>query len=38
MKTKGEITRDKIIESARELFNTEGFNATTINDLVAATG
>lgn len=38
MKTKGEITRDKILESARELFNSKGFNATTINDLVAATG
>lgn len=38
MKTKGEITRDKILEVARELFNTKGFSATTINDLVEATG
>lgn len=38
MKTKGEITRDRILASARELFNSKGFNATTINDLVAATG
>jgi len=38
MKTKGEATRDKILETARALFNTKGFNATTINDLVAATG
>lgn len=38
MKTKGEVTREKILEAARELFNTKGFNATTINDLVQATG
>jgi TetR/AcrR family transcriptional repressor of nem operon len=38
MKTKGEATREKILEAARELFNTKGFNATTINDLVTATG
>lgn len=38
MKTKGEITREKILETARGLFNTKGFNATTIGDLVAATG
>ncbi|NJD90031.1 MAG: TetR/AcrR family transcriptional regulator [Geobacter sp.] len=38
MKTKGEITREKILEAARELFNSRGFSATTINDLVAATG
>lgn len=38
MKTKGEITREKILESARELFNTKGFSVTTINDLVQATG
>lgn len=38
MKTKGEITRFKILETARELFNCKGFNATTINDLVASTG
>lgn len=38
MKTKGKLTREKILEVARELFNSKGFNATTINDLVAATG
>lgn len=38
MKSKGEITREKILEAAPGLFNTKGFNATTINDLVAATG
>lgn len=38
MKTKGESTREKILVSARELFNTKGFSATTINDLVQATG
>ena len=38
MKTKGEITRGKILEAARELFNSKGFNATTINDLITATG
>jgi len=36
--TKGEITRGKILESARELFNAKGFSTTTINDLVEATG
>ena len=38
MKTKGELTREKILEVAGELFNSKGFNATTIRDLVAATG
>ncbi|AJE03652.1 TetR/AcrR family transcriptional regulator [Geobacter pickeringii] len=38
MKTKGEMTRAKILEAARELFNVKGFTATSINDLVAATG
>lgn len=38
MKTKGELTREKIMEAARELFNAKGFNATTISDLVEATG
>lgn len=38
MKTKGEMTRERILEVARELFNSKGFNATTISDLVAATG
>jgi len=38
IKTKGEITREKILEAARELFNTKGFNAATISDLVEITG
>ena len=38
MKTKGELTREKILEVAQELFNIKGFNATTISDLVEATG
>ena len=38
MKTKGELTREKILDVAQELFNVKGFNATTINDLVEATG
>lgn len=38
MKTKGELTREKILEVARELFNRKGFNSTTISDIVTATG
>ncbi len=38
MKTKGELTREKILEAARELFNSKGFGATTISDLVEAAG
>lgn len=38
MKTKGEISRSNILKAANKLFNTKGFNATTISDLVAATG
>ena len=38
MKTKGEITRTKILDTARDLFKTKGFTATTISDLVEATG
>ena len=38
MKTKGELTRKKILEAARELFNTKGFTQSTISDLVEATG
>jgi TetR/AcrR family transcriptional repressor of nem operon len=37
-KTKGEITRERILDAARELFNAKGFSATTINDLVEYTG
>ena len=38
MATKGDITREKILEAARYLFNTKGFGATSINDLVDASG
>jgi TetR/AcrR family transcriptional repressor of nem operon len=38
MATKGDITREKILEAARCLFNTKGFGATSINDLVEASG
>lgn len=38
MRTKGELTRSKILASARSLFNSKGFTASTLNDLVAATG
>jgi TetR/AcrR family transcriptional regulator, transcriptional repressor for nem operon len=38
MATKGDITREKILEAARSLFNTKGFGATSINDLVDASG
>ena len=38
MKSKGEATRSRILATARNLINTKGFTATTINDLVEATG
>jgi TetR/AcrR family transcriptional repressor of nem operon len=38
MATKGDITREKILEAARYLFTTKGFGATSINDLVDASG
>jgi TetR/AcrR family transcriptional repressor of nem operon len=38
MATKGDITREKILGAARCLFNTKGFGATSINDLVDASG
>jgi TetR/AcrR family transcriptional repressor of nem operon len=38
MKTKGEMSREKILETACELFKTKGFTATTVTDLVGATG
>jgi TetR/AcrR family transcriptional regulator, transcriptional repressor for nem operon len=38
MKTKGEMSKAKILEVARGLFRAKGFNATTISDLVDATG
>ena len=38
MVTKGERTRVKILDEARQLFKQKGFGATTINDLLAASG
>ncbi len=38
MATKGEQTREKILKEANQLFKCKGFGATTINDLLAATG
>ena len=38
MNTKGDISRGKILETASELFKIKGFTATTITDLVDATG
>ena len=38
MVTKGDLTREKILEAARYLFNTKGFGASSINDLVDASG
>src|ERR1700693_3152175 len=37
-KTKGEVTKDKILAEAAQLMHKKGFEATTINDLVKATG
>ena len=38
MKSKGELTKEKILVEATRLVNQRGFEATSINDLVAATG
>ena len=38
MGTKGETTRKKILDDAAELFRTKGFGATSIKDLLDATG
>ena len=38
MKSKGEMTKEKILVEATRLVNQKGFEATSINDLVAATG
>lgn len=38
MSTKGEQTREKILDEARLLFKQKGFGATTINDLLNASG
>lgn len=37
-KSKGELTKDKILAEAARLMHKKGFEATTINDLVKATG
>lgn len=36
--SKGEATREKILETAAELIHRKGFGATSINDLLEATG
>jgi TetR/AcrR family transcriptional repressor of nem operon len=38
MASKGELTRAKIIDQATQVFHRKGFLATTINDLLTATG
>lgn len=38
MKSKGELTKEKILVEATRLVNQKGFEATSINDLVEATG
>jgi len=38
MPTKGSITRENILNEATQIFNRQGIAATTINDLLAATG
>ena len=38
MTTKGEQTREKILTEATKVFNRQGIAATTINDLLKATG
>ncbi|MEK6776372.1 MAG: TetR/AcrR family transcriptional regulator [bacterium] len=38
MQTKGDLTREKVLSEAARLFHQKGFGATSINDVVAATG
>ena len=38
MATKGEMTREKILDEATQVFHRKGFLTTTINDLLDATG
>lgn len=38
LQTKGELTRERIVVEATRLVKERGFKATSINDLVAATG
>lgn len=35
---KGQQTRQRILDSAMDLLNTKGYHATTMNDIIAATG
>lgn len=37
-KTKGEITRERVLKAARVLINQNGFNNTSISDIINATG
>lgn len=36
--TKGQQTRQRILDSAMDLINSKGYHATTMNDIIAATG
>lgn len=36
--TKGQITRQRILDTAMDLLNTKGYHATTMNDIITATG
>jgi TetR/AcrR family transcriptional repressor of nem operon len=38
MATKGELTKQKIIDDAAKIFQRKGFGATSVNDLLSVTG
>lgn len=38
MATKGELTKERILSEATQLFHEKGFGATSINDILSATG
>ncbi len=38
MATKGDLTKERILSEATQLFHQKGFSATSINDLLLATG
>ncbi len=38
MQTKGDLTREKVLSQATRLFHQKGFGATSISDVIAATG
>lgn len=38
MKTRGDVTKEKILDAANKLFRKQGFGATSINDLLEETG